>query len=100
MTTDDMTTDDMYRHPSVLISAPWDADMSISGCRYRHPWIPIEHAFLQVRALRRLRTLHTKVGTRKGPPHRGSPAVLAQALRSSGCPSGPPIPLSLCHLPP
>lgn len=100
MTTGDMTTGDRYRHPSVLISAPWGADMSISGCRYRHPSIPIEHAFLQVRALRRLRTLHTKEGTRKETHRRGSPAVLAQALRSSGCPSGPSNRLNLCPLPP
>lgn len=63
-TTDDMTTDGMYRHP----------------------WIPIKHAFPQVKAVRRLRLLRTGEGTRKGTRRWGSPAVLAQALRSSGCP--------------
>jgi hypothetical protein len=35
----------------------------------------------------------------KEPAVRGNPAVLAQALRSSGCPSGSSVDLTLFHLP-
>src|SRR5690606_28249635 len=69
----------------MLISALWGADMSIGECRYRHPTVPILGTFMQVKGLRGVRPLHTTKRASHACPRTGCPAVLAQALRSSGC---------------
>lgn len=74
MTPHDITVSDMYRHPKMPISVPGDADQ-LCICAGR----------------KRVEAAHS-LYVEDGPPvlrSTGDPAVLAQALRSSGCRVGP-----------
>ncbi|MFE0845904.1 hypothetical protein [Streptomyces rochei] len=91
MTTDDMTTDDMTTGDMTT------GDMT-TGDMYRHPQVPINQVISTGQGLAEAAHSPYIRQDAKGTRRTGNPAVLARALRSSGCPLGPSTLLDSCHV--